>query len=395
VSALASAIVGRITPARAKQFEVTEKRALAPRPLRLVGSRCACCACCAVYVSCVCVHHADDCASLTRAGGFSAVCMCHVCVCVHHTYACALTRAGGFSADVELRRVAPPPDASGSSPTSPSRAARLSAEDGAPLLPLLPASPRCEPPCVTSPRANDTSGMVGVGTAPCTLAAVADNQAWWTLGTAATPCDVAAGDSTTRDAAAAGGLSAAQEAQLATSPKNSGTCALGAAAPLCAAVAADELARDSSQSDVIFHQLVLSAEMLLLVAGLLRRALAEPDGDADGAGGAGGAGGHHRWRELHDFHRWQQLGLVLVPAAWLLLNTIPNAMALACALSGPPRPPPPARARPFAPHRSSRSDTTGTPTCRTPTAYRAPPCSMRCAHRAHCSSSSPLRWYNL
>jgi len=263
VSALASAIVGRITPARAKQFEVTEKR--------------------------------------------------------------------GFSADVELRRVAPPPDASGSSPTSPSRAARLSAEDGAPLLPLLPASPRCEPPCVTSPRANDTSGMVGVGTAPCTLAAVADNQAWWTLGTAATPCDVAAGDSTTRDAAAAGGLSAAQEAQLATSPKNSGTCALGAAAPLCAAVAADELARDSSQSDVIFHQLVLSAEMLLLVAGLLRRALAEPDGDADGAGGAGGAGGHHRWRELHDFHRWQQLGLVLVPAAWLLLNTIPNAMALAYA----------------------------------------------------------------
>ena len=129
--------------------------------------------------------------------------------------------------------------------------------------------------------------------------------------------------------------------------------------------------RDSSQVDVIFHQLVLSAEALLLLAGLLHRAFAPPVasgahalpnhvGGYHGGGprrsgtdnptltsitemlamrmamavplgqqmivrmlsGGGGGGG---------FWSWQQLGLVLVPAAWLLINMVPQCMALAYA----------------------------------------------------------------
>ena len=130
--------------------------------------------------------------------------------------------------------------------------------------------------------------------------------------------------------------------------------------------------RDSSQVDVIFHQLVLSAEALLLLAGLLHRAFAPPvasgahalpnhvggshgggprssgtdnphphvhHGDArneDGDGGAAGPANDHV-RMLSgggggsSFWSWQQLGLVLVPAAWLLINMVPNCMALAYA----------------------------------------------------------------
>ena len=97
------------------------------------------------------------------------------------------------------------------------------------------------------------------------------------------------------------------------------TIASTSAATSAASAAIDEPPRDSSQSDVVFHQLVLSAEVLLLVAGLLHRAYGP---------GHLALHGHGNWR---DFHTWQQLGLTLVPAAWLLLNTIPNIMALAYA----------------------------------------------------------------
>ena len=156
------------------------------------------------------------------------------------------------------------------------------------------------------------------------------------------------------------------------------------------AEANDDPPRDSSQVDVVFHQLVLSAEMLLLVAGLLHRAFG-PTGGAHGGhaghgGGGGGGGNHHHilgvsggeedggngygsagndgsggGGEGSDYGAiaaeaaahagrlllaqgsaggsggggglgfWQQLGLVLVPAAWLLINMIPHCMALAYA----------------------------------------------------------------
>jgi len=117
---------------------------------------------------------------------------------------------------------------------------------------------------------------------------------------------------------------AAEEPAAAPSSAGPSTPATAPQQPIVAAAEAkepEEPARDSSQVDVIFHQLVLSGELLFLIAGLLHRAF----GPSRREGGPLGKG---HWS---DFHTWQQLGLVLVPAAWLLLNTIPNAMALAYA----------------------------------------------------------------
>ena len=200
-SALVSAIIGRITPARAKQFEVTEKR--------------------------------------------------------------------GFSADAELRRAALPPDAhSGAAQLNGSRrVSRVSRDDR--------ASKEDAEPLMRAP------GVRAVG--------------------AVAPADAAPD----------------------TEPPELVTPEPVAPVPVAPAVVAPaptsvEEARDSSQSDVIFHQLVLSGEVLLLIAGLLHRAY----------GPGHMTKGHGNWR---DFHTWQELGLVLVPAAWLVLNTIPNVMALAYA----------------------------------------------------------------
>ena len=68
--------------------------------------------------------------------------------------------------------------------------------------------------------------------------------------------------------------------------------------------------RDSTKVDIVFHQLVLSAEMLMLVAGLLRRTLGQH---------------HHHFYE----HAWQRLGLILVPAAWMISNMLPMLLVMA------------------------------------------------------------------
>ncbi|KAL1515944.1 hypothetical protein AB1Y20_002558 [Prymnesium parvum] len=76
----------------------------------------------------------------------------------------------------------------------------------------------------------------------------------------------------------------------------------------------EEQPRDTSQADVVFHQLVLSAALLFLVGGILRRCGAI----------AAVAGAHRRFG-------WENLGLALVPAAWLLLQAVPMLMVLAYA----------------------------------------------------------------
>ena len=81
----------------------------------------------------------------------------------------------------------------------------------------------------------------------------------------------------------------------------------------------EEEARDSSQEDVAFHQLALSAEAFALLAGLYRRI-----SRAAAGGSVGGVMGG--WVAA-----WEQLGLVLVPAAWLCLNMVPLMMVLAYA----------------------------------------------------------------
>jgi len=81
----------------------------------------------------------------------------------------------------------------------------------------------------------------------------------------------------------------------------------------------EEEARDSSQEDVAFHQLALSAEAFALLAGLYRRI-----SRAAAGGNAGGVVGG--WVAA-----WEQLGLVLVPAAWLCVNMVPLMMVLAYA----------------------------------------------------------------
>ena len=80
-----------------------------------------------------------------------------------------------------------------------------------------------------------------------------------------------------------------------------------------------EEARDSSQEDVAFHQLALSAEAFALIAGLYRRI-----SRAAAGGSVGGVVGG--WVVA-----WEHLGLVLVPAAWLCLNMVPLMMVLAYA----------------------------------------------------------------
>jgi hypothetical protein len=81
----------------------------------------------------------------------------------------------------------------------------------------------------------------------------------------------------------------------------------------------EEEARDSSQEDVAFHQLALSAEAFALLAGLYRRiSLAAAGGNVGGVVGG--------WVAA-----WEQLGLVLVPAAWLCVNMVPLMMVLAYA----------------------------------------------------------------
>ena len=80
-----------------------------------------------------------------------------------------------------------------------------------------------------------------------------------------------------------------------------------------------EEARDSSQEDVAFHQLALSAEAFALIAGLYRRI-----SRAAAGGSVGGVVGG--WVAA-----WEQLGLVLVPAAWLCVNMVPLMMVLAYA----------------------------------------------------------------
>ena len=62
--------------------------------------------------------------------------------------------------------------------------------------------------------------------------------------------------------------------------------------------------------------------MLLLVAGLAHHFVRGELAVHTNAKGHSGS---------RDFHYWQQLGLLLVPAAWLLLNMLPNAMVLAYA----------------------------------------------------------------
>ena len=81
----------------------------------------------------------------------------------------------------------------------------------------------------------------------------------------------------------------------------------------------EEEARDSSQEDVAFHQLALSVEAFALIAGLYRRI-----SRAAAGGNVGGVMGG--WVAA-----WEQLGLVLVPAAWLCVNMVPLMMVLAYA----------------------------------------------------------------
>ena len=65
---------------------------------------------------------------------------------------------------------------------------------------------------------------------------------------------------------------------------------------------------------------VLSAETLFLVAGVLHRTLGGSRAHGDARHGGS-------WQAAS----WQQAGLVLVPAAWLMINMVPNLMAMAYA----------------------------------------------------------------
>lgn len=237
--ALGSAIRGRITPSKAKEFEVTEKR--------------------------------------------------------------------GFSADAELRRAAPSPDVVLNIAEKPhlisKRGLRASAEDTA--EPLIEVSQSlCGGPELLSGSSRTINN------------------------TAATDGHMAEGGQTVPEAQAHAQEPATTARNCNSLEAGHGGSSSSSLAPSALTVSTHEEvaapSRDSSQSDVIFHQLVLSTELLFFVAGLLHRAF----GPMAHASAFQSERGHGKWS---DFHTWQQLGLVLVPAAWLLLNSIPHGMALAYA----------------------------------------------------------------
>ena len=285
-SALGSAIIGRIDASRAKEFEVTEKR--------------------------------------------------------------------GFSADAELRRALPSPDIllnDGASRalsaqlaaalTSGARTSRSSREEEV-AAPLIEASSSLQP--VPLP-AHSTEGQAfggtkrssssssGGGSSGSVLAPMGDETLHTATaakiatlggrglsnggggGAAACTCRDGILDASGDGASVGGGVGV---------PMSNGLVGRGAGVTVPISAAPSEGTRDSDHADVVFHQLVLSAELLFLVAGLLHRAF----GPMARAGVFASDKGKGKW---HDFHTWQQLGLVLVPAAWLLLNTVPHGMALAYA----------------------------------------------------------------